>query len=174
MESTSRAVLFALVLTGCGGAAAGSAAPAPPPEPPAEPTTESPEVAPEAKTTDEPAEVTVDEVALAFERAEGELDTLLAAVSPPGTDRDDDRAAKKTPRGPTGSPRPAQTRPHDQAERQAASACSRACSALDSMERSSDRLCSLTGSDDPRCQNVRERLDRARQAVSRSCRQCEG
>lgn len=171
MASTSKAALLVLTLSGCGGAAAGAAAPPPPAEPPAEPSGDG--------TLDAlggmPAEATVDEAALAFERAEGELDALLVAEAEPAEGADDGADEERVgKRATVPAPRPAQPRILEQSEDQAATACSRACRALDSMTRSSDRLCSLTGEDDPRCENVRERLSRAEQAVRQRCRLCEG
>ena len=103
----------------------------------------------------------VDDAAKAFEAAEDDLDQSLLSQGLPeqGIDAEEAEAADAT-------------RP--KAAPMAADRCSRACRALGSMRRSADRLCELTGRDDPRCQNVEQRLVRARDTVARSCPGCDG
>jgi hypothetical protein len=52
--------------------------------------------------------------------------------------------------------------------------CGKACKALGSMERSMDRICELTGPDDPekRCQNAKEKAKAARERVEKHCPDC--
>ena len=86
-----------------------------------------------------------------------EIGTLLAGSNQP---KDAPDAAGPKPRGEAeGQPTPmapppdvAQSRPDR---------CSQACRALSSMKRSADRLCELTGSEDPRCTDVVSRYERA-------------
>jgi hypothetical protein len=52
--------------------------------------------------------------------------------------------------------------------------CGKACKALGSMERSMDRICELTGPEDPekRCQSAREKAKAARERVEKHCPDC--
>ena len=50
--------------------------------------------------------------------------------------------------------------------------CTRACRALASMERSSERLCTLTGDGDERCRGAQHRLEAARRLVAEACPRC--
>ena len=50
--------------------------------------------------------------------------------------------------------------------------CTRACKALASMKRSADSFCEMTGEDDPRCKNLRERVESARTLVAERCPSC--
>lgn len=52
--------------------------------------------------------------------------------------------------------------------------CGKACKALGSMERSMDRICELTGPEDPekRCQNAKEKAKAARERVEKHCPDC--
>lgn len=58
------------------------------------------------------------------------------------------------------------------AGRDAPDRCTRACRALASLERATDRLCRLTDEDDPRCRDARTRLDAGRELVERTCDGC--
>lgn len=57
----------------------------------------------------------------------------------------------------------------------AATDCQRACKALGSMLRSTERICELNGPDDPdeRCQKARDRVDAARELLRRRACACE-
>lgn len=52
--------------------------------------------------------------------------------------------------------------------------CGKACKALGSMKRSMDRICELTGPEDPekRCQSAREKAKAARERVEKHCPDC--
>jgi hypothetical protein len=52
--------------------------------------------------------------------------------------------------------------------------CGNACKALGSMQRAMDRICELTGPDDPekRCQSAREKAKAARERVEKHCPDC--
>lgn len=52
--------------------------------------------------------------------------------------------------------------------------CGKACKALGSMERSMDRICELTGPEDPekRCQSAKEKAKAARERVEKHCPEC--
>jgi hypothetical protein len=53
--------------------------------------------------------------------------------------------------------------------------CDKACKALGSMERSMDRICELTGPEDPekRCRTAKEKAKAARERVEKHCPDCE-
>lgn len=164
---------LALLLAGCAAAHAQTSAP-----PAAAPVGEDGAGAPPAHA---PREATVDEAALAFERAERELETVVAVAT--GGDLDAAGSPEEATEGaaqdraePAGPPPAARPRAQSPTTpmRQSPDACERACRALASMTRSSDRLCSLTGDGDPRCENVRQRLGRARGTVRRACPACSG
>ncbi|APR77581.1 Hypothetical protein A7982_02928 [Minicystis rosea] len=86
---------------------------------------------------------------------------------------------------PADMPRPSQTtavrEPRSQVKKEderdrisanAGSPCVTACSALASMERAADHLCSLAGAGDGRCSSARERVKNATQRVHASCPAC--
>jgi hypothetical protein len=54
----------------------------------------------------------------------------------------------------------------------AAEACTTACSALASMERAADHLCTLAGATDPRCTTARTRVQSASARVHAACPVC--
>jgi hypothetical protein len=53
--------------------------------------------------------------------------------------------------------------------------CVRGCKALASMQRSSERICELNGPSDPgsRCQKARDRLQAAREVLTKRCGSCD-
>ncbi len=52
------------------------------------------------------------------------------------------------------------------------SRCTVACRALSSMVRSAQRVCNMTGEDDPRCASLRVRIKRAKSVVYARCPAC--
>jgi uncharacterized protein YdeI (BOF family) len=116
---------------------------------------------------------TVDAAARAFEQAEASLDgSLLAALDDDADamgDKNGERVGADQPSPPKQAPAPV-AKPTAKAT--GMDRCVRVCRALASMRRASDRLCGLTGGDDPRCSNCRERVDRAEDRVQRSCSSC--
>jgi len=161
--------LALLLLAGATGCAAKSAAPAA-----SGPVGTSFEA--EEKLTSAPAEndlAGLDQAALSFDEAEQELAGLMdGSVSSAADDDAADRAEERAPPPSPGEPaEPAQlARP----SKSASNACTRACRALSSMKRSASRLCDLTGSDDPRCEDVSDRYERANTRVARWCSSCDG
>lgn len=51
--------------------------------------------------------------------------------------------------------------------------CTIACRALSSMQRSADRVCEMTSEGDSRCEQLRQRVERARSTVYASCPACQ-
>jgi hypothetical protein len=66
------------------------------------------------------------------------------------------------------APAPAREEDHADVENR----CETACNALSSMLRAVDRLCSLTGQGEERCQNARTRANRASERVAQACPTC--
>jgi hypothetical protein len=167
-------ILAAGILSGCAQRAAAPEAPA-----------DTAPASPDASLASEPMDL--DDAALNFERAEAQLDQLLAAsggdgkaaAAPErqaevGADRPGDDPAPDSAK-PAGPAPPPATRSRDGAGAGGLSqggGCLRACDALTSMKRSADRLCDLTGGDDPRCVDVTARYDRAERRVTRACAAC--
>jgi len=134
---------------------------------PAGVTSEEPAAEPGADD-DTMAVMTLDDAAASFEQAELQLTELLrlAAAPPTGPDAGDETPGEaETP----GRPAPARrlNEHGDGPDR-----CLSACRALASMQRSATRLCELTGEEDPRCEDVRDRVERARQLVLDACPSC--
>ena len=110
-----------------------------------------------------PMPETADEAKLQFEDAERRLRGMLAGGA--GTD---------VPPSP-GPLNPSEARPTQQQtdhDPPFEDRCLIACKALASMQRSATQLCELTGQYDPRCENVRERVEAARELVFSSCPSC--
>lgn len=126
---------------------------------------------------------TVQDALGALERAEGEL---LAALG----DRPESELAEQQgyPQAQPGQaaptyaqPAPPPAEPEAPAEEagdadgvgdEASSRCAVACRALASMERAAERLCELSGEDDERCVQARERFAAALDRVEASCSEC--
>ncbi len=107
-----------------------------------------------------PPPETADEARLQFEDAERQLRGMLAKK---GTETDVPPSAghaQPQSRPPSADGLPMQDR------------CLVACKALASMQRSATQLCELTGQYDPRCENVQERVEAARELVYASCPSC--
>lgn len=102
----------------------------------------------------------------AFAEAEKELEALLGGA----TER------QKQPTNQPGSTPTPMTDDDDDGEEivalDRANRCTTACKALASMRRSAERVCSMTGDEDPRCENLRERVERARTRVYANCPSC--
>ena len=110
-----------------------------------------------------------------FEDAEAALDRaerdIQKALVLGGEDADRARDAEEEPGAPQAQPAPA---PY--ADRSTKSAqerrCTTACRALASMDRATNKVCDLAGSEDSRCDGARTRLSAARDLVRRSCPTC--
>jgi hypothetical protein len=159
-------VLLALLSSACS-APGGAKSP--------EPTTETVTSADGAGAEELPAEelageelADVDAAARAFDAAERSLGGSFALEERGRADVDAEEAEAMDK---TGTPSPSQQPPAGSTSL-AADHCPRACRALGSMRRSAERLCELTGRNDPRCHNVEQRFDRARDTVRRSCPAC--
>jgi len=117
--------------------------------------------------------LTVEEASSVFDQAEKQLSANLGRGAEPQL---------KLKHGPDETapdkPSPAMEPPDQGAdgaeELSSGDRCAIACRALGSMQRSADRLCSLTGEEDDRCESVRQRVERARELVYRVCSSCSG
>lgn len=138
---------------------------------PAAPATDTPATgAPEAGvSSEEPLDL--DDAARRFEQAEQEIGTLFAAAD---KTKDADAAGKPTMSNRDETAPMPQAPPPDVAQSRPPDRCDRACRALRSMKRSADRLCELTGGDDPRCSDVLARYERAGRRVRDACAECGG
>lgn len=174
------ALLAALALAACGGAAPPAESPAQEPLPPT-------------------PEGTLD----ILDRSENELRLALgepvsrafgapqkpgpAPDSTPGAQPQVTTEASPPPRPPQPSPttqsgdmkRPARAQDADASAPSASTTrtnepCSNACRALASMERATEHLCTLAGSADARCGDARSRVQSARARVHAQCPACSG
>lgn len=112
---------------------------------------------------DRPKTIVTEETTAAIEHDLDEAERALQAALLRGEDveatpLDDDR--QPAPLGQT------------EGRREGVDRCSRACRALASMERSADRLCELAGDGDGRCRSAKQRVEAARDLVTRSCPAC--
>jgi hypothetical protein len=156
------AVAAALAVGGCGASPKLSVEPGSPPAP-------APAAEPPSRFA-EPAIETVDEASLQLEHAERRVGELLR-------EREQPRPAEPPPPVAEGPPEPGRPGPMSSKEDRdyglsATDRCQLACNALASMQRSAGRLCELTGQDDPRCENVLQRVEVARQLVHAACPAC--
>jgi hypothetical protein len=165
------ATLAAWLAASCGGRAA--------PAEPGYPASPAQQPAAGAPATDEPAAeyepsssypdldeiATVDDAVRAFDWAERDLGNMLVTLGVP---------AAQVPTGPYAQPPPPtpgeQRTTHYTSKRDR---CQVACRALESMQRSAQRLCALTEDGDPRCETVELRVQRARELVHQVCPDCE-
>ncbi len=115
---------------------------------------------------DDMAVMSLDQAAAAFEEAELRISGLLGmgGAAPPVAIRGDEAQVD------TASVANSARRTSGLAE--GPDRCLIACRALASMQRSATRLCELTGEDDVRCEDVRDRVEQARQLVSGECPSC--
>ncbi len=164
LRSTSRLALcgvLAALVGGCGAAAQPAGAPA------AEPAADYP-ASPAYPKADELD--SVDEALRAFDWAERELGATLGSFGASSAD---------APDGPYAAPPPPSAGQAPAAEQRSvrkwgeADRCQVACRALESMQRSAERLCELAGPEAPRCRAVEKRVERARRMVERVCPDCE-
>jgi len=137
---------------------------------PAQPATDevqSYEPAPEpGAEDDEVAVMSLDQAAATFEQAELRIAEMLrAGVAPPANNGGDE-----APGDTESMSKPAARRLNEYGD--GPDRCLSACQALASMQRSASRLCELTGEDDPRCGDVRDRVEQARQLVVDACPSC--
>jgi hypothetical protein len=108
-----------------------------------------------------------------FDQAERDLQDSLIATGQGRHEHDDEGVDSPGQPGmvpPSAPPPPGVGRAHQAQAGQ--SRCDRACRALASMQRSADRLCSLAGESDQRCDNVRHRVRAARHLVRQLCSDC--
>ncbi|WP_437960961.1 hypothetical protein WME76_15855 [Sorangium sp. So ce119] len=172
----------AVALSGCGGAAAQAPAPMAP-EPAGANFTPLQE--------DGPPETAEDALA-ALQRAEGELDRVLGALSDTakGEGRAEESASPAAaPPAPATSSAPAPptasesaprataadaARPSKKAEPEQVTTtpCETACRALASMDRATQHLCGLAGDADQRCDAARTRVKSATDRVEAQCPRC--
>ncbi len=130
----------------------------------------------EGKATQEPGaepETVGDETAR-FDQAERDLRSSLGITTPDR--REDSGPGLATHPAPPGESPPAPPprggdRAHETSNDQGR--CVMACRALESMERSAERLCSLAGEQDQRCAHVRQRVIAARRLVRQWCPDCQ-
>jgi hypothetical protein len=99
-----------------------------------------------------------------FEREERRLEEAFGGAE--GEGEADDPVPRSEPAPPPG------VEPNTATGLDTAQRCAIACKALASMKRAAARVCEISGDDDERCENLRERVEKARQRVSARCPQC--
>jgi len=130
----------------------------------------------DASSAKEKSQESLDGLAASFEEAERRLAALgLSDLGLDGAERSDDRATDKPdadaePKA-GGLARDGELSKKKLANRRA-ERCTVACRALASMRRSAEGLCRMVGDEDPRCESVNERAERARRTVARVCPAC--
>jgi type IV secretory pathway VirB10-like protein len=183
LRAAPACLLLAPIVAGCGGAS-----PAP----------EAPAARVEDMSTVEGAAAAVDRAEHALDnllpRQSNTLAQQAGVASPSGYATPPPAASAAPAAPPPPPPPPAEARPeilreaqHDAgtAKKSAApstpaspatalDACSTACSALASMARAADHLCSLAGAGDARCTSARTRVTAASARVHASCPACGG
>jgi hypothetical protein len=106
-----------------------------------------------------------------FSRAGGDLDTMLASLSPSASPRPG--TASKPP-SPATQPAPAGAGATQQSTGGGAvSTCETVCRAYSSMQNAATRLCSLAGENDARCTAAQTRLGHAAERLKSACPVCE-
>ncbi len=157
-------------ITGVGLLSACAARPAPQagaPAPAAADEVQSYEPTPEPGAEDDTVAVmSLDQAAASFEQAESQISEMLAAATAPPAPDD----SEVDEPGAASPAKPAPRRLNEYAD--GPQRCHSVCRALASMQRSASRLCELTGGDDPRCDDVRGRVEQARQLVLDACPSC--
>ena len=180
-----------LLLNACGGSQPASDAPAAGQAP----MSASPAAEPvDASSAQDPSLQSLDQLAASFEQAErrlaeldlAELDSADSGSADSGSadsgsadsgsgdfglERQDDKPDTKAGPKAGGVAREAELSKKKMADRRA-ERCTVACRALASMRRSAVGLCRMAGEDDPRCESVSRRAERARVAVARACPAC--
>lgn len=126
----------------------------------------------EAGDVDEDAATSIDGAAAELARAESQV---LAALGTADGDRGHSLPPFAEPgEAPDGQPPPPAQAPagREAYSATAADRCNVACRALESMQRAAERLCSIAGEDDARCQRADHRVSYATDLVRRSCASC--
>jgi len=121
---------------------------------------------------------TVSDATARFDQAEQDLRDSLGVTGldrydgiGPGLGAQPAQPGYPPPAPPPAPPPVAGDRAHETSD--ARSRCVLACRALESMERSAERLCSLAGEQDQRCATVRDRVLAARRLVRQWCPDCQ-
>jgi len=134
-----------------------------------EPAADQPSAAPPEAEGLRISETEDDDPRLALDRAEAELERILGGerdyATPPTATPADPETTSVDSGGESG-------RPAKRADALGGGPCHAACRALASMRRSADRLCAISGDDEPRCGDARGRVERAEERVSAHCPAC--
>jgi hypothetical protein len=125
---------------------------------------------PEGKSLDRDGASSLAEAAAELDAAEQRIAGLFGGLgdddaAPAPAVPKDDKSGERAPA--TGD----EARPEANAGL-AANRCTTACRALESMQRSAERLCELTGGDDGRCDDANTRVTRAARVVADACPTC--